>query len=86
MTYVEDSEPPELSSYQSRRLRASFESERTSSREILRSAAIPLLIVVCIVLYMEPRRNGGFMLSTRSSCVEPDAIMKLKPSSTGEYV
>lgn len=59
-----------------------YDSERLSHRR-WQSAAIPLLIILCIVLYFEPTGNKSDD-SDGDYCAEPRSVQKLKPSSTGK--
>jgi len=83
-TYGDECEHSELAdlSYQraNGRLRW-YESERGSQRDVMRSAAIILLIVVCVFLILEP---NGSIKNARNFCAEPGSVMSLKASSTGE--
>lgn len=55
-------------------------------RDVVRTAAIPLLIIMCIVLYMEPRvRWPGKSAYDRDVCAEHDSVLKLKGTATGMF-
>ena len=82
VTYHDDSDPSELSYQRGNRRLRWYESER-SNRDYFRSLAIVLLIIVCIVLYLDPKKSVKTK-DIRGTCAEPNSILNLKASSTGE--
>jgi hypothetical protein len=83
-TYVEDESYQQTGGPLRASLDDSWRSTTSRHQEILRNAAIPLLIVVCIILYFEPKRSNILYSKGGGTCAEQDDIWKLKPFSTGK--